>query len=52
MDYIPDYSVNVEQDVIYKNPIFIGYFTISIKDQKIIEMEVTDWENGQKNYNK
>lgn len=46
MDYIPDYSVNFEQDVIYKNPIFIGYFTISIKDQKIVEIEVTDWENG------
>lgn len=46
MVYIPDYSVEQEHDYKYDNPLFRGKFVISIKDKKIGDYELKDWDWG------
>lgn len=46
MVYIPDYSVEQEHDYKYDYPLFRGKFVISIKDKKIGDYELRDWDWG------
>jgi len=46
MVFIPDYSVEQEYDYKYENPLFRGKFVLTIKDKKIENYELKDWDWG------
>ncbi len=46
MVYIPDYSFEQEYDYKYNYPIFRGQFVLTIKDKKVTDYELKDWDWG------
>lgn len=42
VEYIPDYSLDYQYDIVYSNPVFEESFTVIIDDRKITEIKLTD----------
>lgn len=45
-DYVLDYVKEQEQDFVQEYPLYIGNFTLTIQNEEITEIVLTDWDRG------